>query len=187
MENAERFPKLFILHYPFSRYKECPMKYIYSVVVLLIALLLAAFIQQNGMSVYLHYFGWNSPELPLSLYIILAFVAGYLIAVIVGLTSGIRFRIRTAGAEREVKKLKAELQEVRGKQASQSGKPEGAGQTDNTPPTQSMPGAETSTPGTEENIRAEPSPLKGVTADELRNALEDDEETDSWDEHVEEK
>ncbi len=174
------------------------MKYIYSVLVLLLALFLAAFIQQNGQSVALKYFGWSTPALPLSLYIILAFAAGYVLAVVVGFSSGIRSWVRTTGAEREVKKLKSELDDVRGKQPEQSDladQPEQvdqAGQreqSDKTPTTKPMSGVQApqEPPPQQADVSPEPSPLKGVTADELRNALEDEEETDSWDDHVEEK
>jgi putative membrane protein len=170
------------------------MKYIYSVLVLLLALFLAAFIQQNGESVVLKYFGWSTPALPLSLYIILAFAAGYVLAVVVGFSSGIRSWVRTTGAEREVKKLKSELDDVRGKQPEQSDladQPERSDQleqsvqreqSNSTPATKPMSGAQP-----QADVDPEPSVLKGVTADELRNALEDEEATDSWDDHVEEK
>ncbi len=89
------------------------MKYVYSVLVLLLALFLAAFIQQNGMGIQLKYFYWSTPHLPLSLYIILSFAAGYALAVLVGFTSGIRFRFRASGAEKEVRQLKSELQQLK--------------------------------------------------------------------------
>jgi uncharacterized integral membrane protein len=167
------------------------MKYIYSLLVLLLALFLAAFIQQNSGSVALKYFGWSTPALPLSLYIILAFAAGYVFAIVVGFSSGIRSWVRTTGAEREVKKLKSELDDVRGKQPEQAEPAEQSGQreqSDKTPATKALSGAQTpQEPQPQADADPEPSPLKGVTADELRNALEDEEETDSWDDHVEEK
>jgi putative membrane protein len=165
------------------------MKYIYSVLVLLLALFLAAFIQQNGQSVALKYFGWSTPALPLSLYIILAFAAGYILSVIVGFSSGIRSWVRTTGAQREVKKLKSELDDVRGKQPEQAEQAGQREQLDKTPTTKPISGAQATQepPQPQAEASPEPSPLKGVTADELRNALEDEEETDSWDDHVEEK
>ena len=81
------------------------MKYIYSVLVLLLALFLAAFIQQNGSAIQLKYFYWSTPYLPLSLYMILSFAAGYALAVLVGFASGERFRLRALGAERAVRQL----------------------------------------------------------------------------------
>ena len=89
------------------------MKYVYSVLVLLLALFLAAFIQQNGMGIQLKYFHWSTPLLPLSLYMILSFAAGYALAVLVGFTSGIRFRFRASGAEKEVRQLKSELEQLK--------------------------------------------------------------------------
>jgi len=89
------------------------MKYIYALLVLLLALFLAAFIQQNGMNIQLKYFNWSTPLLPLSLYMILSFAVGYALAVLVGFTSGIRFRLRASGAEKEVRQLKTELEQLK--------------------------------------------------------------------------
>lgn len=92
------------------------MKYIYALFILLLALFLAAFIQQNGMGIQLKYFSWSTPYLPLSLYMILSFAAGYVLAVLVGFTSGIRFRLRTSTAEKEVRQLKSELEQLKKKE-----------------------------------------------------------------------
>jgi uncharacterized integral membrane protein len=89
------------------------MKYLYALIVLLMALFLAAFITQNGQEVVLKYFYWNTIPLPLSLFMILAFAAGYALAVVVGLTSGIRNRVRVFGAERETRRLRAEVQNLK--------------------------------------------------------------------------
>ena len=89
------------------------MKYVYSILVLLLALFLAAFIQQNGLDIQLKYFNWSTPLLPLSLYLILSFAVGYALAVLVGFTSGIRFRLRASGAEKEVRQLKTELEQLK--------------------------------------------------------------------------
>ena len=89
------------------------MKYIYSAIVLLLALFLAAFIQQNGTSVQLKYFYWATPHLPVSLYMILCFAAGYALAVLVGFVSGIRFRLRATGAEREARQLREEVDRLK--------------------------------------------------------------------------
>ncbi|UCG38054.1 MAG: LapA family protein [bacterium] len=89
------------------------MKYVYALFIFLMALFLAAFIQQNGEDIVLKYFSWHSPPLPISLYMILALAGGYALAVVVGLSGGIRTRVRTIVAEREVKRLRAELQGLR--------------------------------------------------------------------------
>lgn len=93
------------------------MKYVYSVLVLLLALFLAAFIQQNGMGIQLKYFHWSTPHLPLSLYIILSFSVGYAMAVLVGFTTGLRFRFRASGAEKELRQLRSELEQMKKAQA----------------------------------------------------------------------
>ncbi|MDF1535779.1 MAG: LapA family protein [bacterium] len=148
------------------------MKYIYSALILLLALFLAAFIQQNGQPISLKYFAWSTMDLPLSLYVILAFAAGYLLAVIVGFSSGIRHKFRTAGAEREVRKLKSELDEVRGKQQGQA-EPVSQLQTTARLSPDPPPVPEPS-PVKDDVERSGTSSLKGVSADELRRALEDD-------------
>ncbi len=96
------------------------MKYFYSVLVLLLALFLAAFIQQNGAQVQLRYFAWSTPHLPLSLYMILCFAAGYALAVVVGLASGVRFRLRATGAEKELRKVRSELDELKKEAAAKT-------------------------------------------------------------------
>lgn len=85
------------------------MTYLKALLVLLLALVLAGFIQQNGETTIIHYFGWNSPALPLSLFIVISFAAGYLLALLLGFTGDFRSRIRLFKAEREVKRLKKEL------------------------------------------------------------------------------
>lgn len=97
------------------------MKYFYSILVLLLALFLAAFIQQNGTAIQLKYFTWSTPYLPLSLYMILCFAAGYALAVIVGFASGIRFRLRATGAEKEVRQLRSELDRLKKEKAQAEG------------------------------------------------------------------
>jgi uncharacterized integral membrane protein len=108
------------------------MKYLYALTVLLMALFLAAFIQQNGQDVVLKYFYWKTIPLPLSLFMILAFAGGYALAVIVGLSTGIRGRIRTASAQREARRLRAELGSLRESQegGSSSGSLSGDAQAD---------------------------------------------------------
>ena len=144
------------------------MKYLYALFILLLALFLAAFIQQNGQPVSLKYFAWSTTALPLSLFIILSFAGGYVLAVLVGFSSGIRSRVRTAGAKREVKKLKSELDEVRGKQETPSGS------------VSAEPAPSAFMETTTEQISSTPKPsavgtvIKGVSADELRQALEEE-------------
>lgn len=89
------------------------MKYVYSVLVLLLALFFAAFIQQNSASIQLKYFFWSGPYLPISLYMILCFALGYGLAVVVGFASGVRFRLRASGAEKEVRQLRSELDKLK--------------------------------------------------------------------------
>ncbi|UCF31305.1 MAG: LapA family protein [bacterium] len=85
------------------------MKYVYATLILLLALTLAAFIQQNSQTTILRYFTWESPALPLSLYMVVAFAAGYLLATLLGFTGGIRRKVKYSVMERENRKLKDEL------------------------------------------------------------------------------
>jgi uncharacterized integral membrane protein len=96
------------------------MKYLYALIVLLMALFLAAFITQNGQDVVIKYFHWRTIPLPLSLFMILAFAAGYAFAVLIGLTSGIRSRVRVLGAEREARRLRAEVQSIKEEEKKES-------------------------------------------------------------------
>jgi uncharacterized integral membrane protein len=89
------------------------MKYLKALLVLLLALVLAGFIQQNSETTIIHYFGWDSPALPLSLFIIVAFASGYLLALLVGFTGDFRSRLRLFKAEREAKRLKTELLKIK--------------------------------------------------------------------------
>lgn len=84
------------------------MKYLRALLIFILALVLAGFIQQNSKSVILKYFGYSSAALPLSLFMIIAFAAGYLLAILVGFTGTIRGRFKLFQAEREVKRLKSE-------------------------------------------------------------------------------
>ena len=158
------------------------MKYLYALFILLLALFLAAFIQQNGQPVSLKYFAWSTTALPLSLFIILSFAGGYLLAVLVGFSSGIKSRVRTAGATREVKKLRSELDEARGNQITSAEQATAA--------VSGASAAPASTGTTTEQVSSSPEPssagtvIKGVSADELRQALEDD-DTDTTEFSVE--
>jgi uncharacterized integral membrane protein len=89
------------------------MKYLQALFVLVLALVLAAFIQQNGDTTVIKYFGWNSPGLPLSLFIIVAFGIGYALAVVVGFTGNIKNRIRVRNVQKEAKQLSTDLERSR--------------------------------------------------------------------------
>jgi uncharacterized integral membrane protein len=93
------------------------MKYLYALMVLLSALIIAGFISQNSQPLVLKYFFWQTIPLPLSLYMILSFVAGYAVAVLVGFSSGIRFRFRASAAEKEARRLRAELEQLKKEEA----------------------------------------------------------------------
>ena len=85
------------------------MKYVYALLILLMALTLAAFIQQNGQSTVLRYFAWQTPALPLSLFMVVSFAFGYLLATLLGFTGGIRRKVRHTLLDRENRRLKEEI------------------------------------------------------------------------------
>ena len=97
------------------------MKYLYALLLLLLALVLAAFIQQNGQDVVIEYFQWRTVPLPLSLLMILAFAGGYGLALVLGFSSGVRNRIRLAGARKEIRQLTKELDSLRDRQEAGPG------------------------------------------------------------------
>lgn len=84
------------------------MKYLRALLVFLLALVLAGFIQQNSQSIILKYFGYNTTALPLSLFMIVAFALGYLLAICVGFSGTVRSKFRLMRVEKEVKRLKNE-------------------------------------------------------------------------------
>lgn len=97
------------------------MKYLKALLVLLLALVLAGFIQQNSETTVIRYFGWRSPALPLSLFFIIAFAVGYLLALLLGFTGEFRSRVRLFKAEREARRLKSELTQARLSRPEESG------------------------------------------------------------------
>ncbi|MBN2719659.1 MAG: LapA family protein, partial [Proteobacteria bacterium] len=92
-----------------------------ALMLLLLALVLAAFIQQNGQDVVIEYFQWRTIPLPLSLLMILAFAGGYALALVLGFSSGVRNRLRLAGARKEVRQLTKELDSLRDRQETGPG------------------------------------------------------------------
>jgi uncharacterized integral membrane protein len=132
------------------------MKYVYSVLVLLLALFLAAFIQQNGSAIQLKYFYWSTPHLPVSLYMILSFAAGYALAVLVGFASGVRFRLRASGAEREVRQLRSEIQKLKEQEIEAVGKQFEEGPTE--PDTSEDEAAQDAEPGSLNTEKTETDP-----------------------------
>jgi len=88
------------------------MKYLRALLIFILALVLAGFIQQNSQSVILKYFGYNTAALPLSLFMIIAFALGYLLAILVGLTGTVRGKFKLLQSEKEVKRLKSEATQL---------------------------------------------------------------------------
>ncbi len=91
------------------------MKYLRALLIFILALVLAGFIQQNSQSVILKYFGYNTAALPLSLFMIIAFAIGYLLAILVGFTGTVRGKFTLLQTKREVKRLKSEATQYREK------------------------------------------------------------------------
>lgn len=89
------------------------MKYIYVTILLLVSFFLAGFIQFNDTPIQLRYFDWVTPRMPVSAYIIVCFFAGWFLSMLAGFASGLRFRFRASGAEREVRSLRSELDKLK--------------------------------------------------------------------------
>ena len=96
------------------------MKYLYALLLLLMALFLAAFIHQNGQDVVLQYFQFKTVPLPLYLVVIIAFAGGYCLSLVLGFSSVVRNRVRLAGAKKEIKGLTKELEALKGKEETRS-------------------------------------------------------------------
>jgi putative membrane protein len=85
------------------------VRFLYAVVVLLLAFIGAGFLEQNPAPVSLSYFGWSTPELPLSFLVVSAFAAGFLVALLLGLSGGLSGKVRLRRAEREARRLADEV------------------------------------------------------------------------------
>ena len=108
---------------PFPAYGDA-MKYIRAALILLMALVIAGFIQQNSELTVIKYFTWQSPPLPISLFVIAAFIAGYVLALLLGFSGDFRGKYRLFMAERETKRLRkqlAERTEAEGGEAAEAG------------------------------------------------------------------
>lgn len=101
------------------------MKFLYAAAVLLAGFVAAGFLEQNLSLVTLVYHGWRSPELPVSFHLVAAFAAGFLLALVLGLFSDLSGKVRLRRAEREARRLAAEVARLTGRPRRGTGKGEG--------------------------------------------------------------
>ncbi len=85
------------------------MRYLWAAVVLLLAFIAHGFLAQNLDEVTLVYHGFRLPSMPVSLVVLLAFSAGFLLALLLGLFSNLAEKVRLRRAEREARRLAGEL------------------------------------------------------------------------------
>lgn len=77
------------------------MMYIYLVIVFVVAFFVALFVQINNYPINLNYF-WGTKEISLALALFIAFVIGFLIAVIARIPQDLANRKRFKNLEREL-------------------------------------------------------------------------------------
>ncbi|MCY1376150.1 Lipopolysaccharide assembly protein A [compost metagenome] len=73
------------------------------------------FVLENLQATRLAFLGWQSPEWPLVVFVSLAFIAGGLIGLLLGVPFRTRARIRMAGLQSEVSRFRKENQALREK------------------------------------------------------------------------
>jgi uncharacterized integral membrane protein len=85
------------------------VRYLWAVVALLLAFIAHGFLAQNLDEVSLVYHGFRLPSMPVSLVVILAFAAGFMLALLLGFFSNLSEKVRLRRAEREARRLAGEL------------------------------------------------------------------------------
>lgn len=77
---------------------------------LLLAVVTVAFFLENQAAVVLSFVGWETPELPLSFFVVLAFSAGGLIGVLLGQVLAVRYKARLNAVRKELARCRAALE-----------------------------------------------------------------------------
>lgn len=77
-------------------------------VALLVLLLSGAFFLENQAMVFLSFIGWKTPELPLSFFVLLAFVLGGLLGVLLGQLIALGARARLKATQKALARCRAE-------------------------------------------------------------------------------
>jgi lipopolysaccharide assembly protein A len=83
------------------------------VVLLLVALATLDFMLENQHNVTLQFLEMRSPELPISLFIVIAFIAGSLLGVLIGWVITTRLRLRLMIQNNELSRHRKEIDKLR--------------------------------------------------------------------------
>ncbi|WP_304638771.1 LapA family protein [Pseudomonas sp.] len=83
------------------------------IILLLVALATLDFMLENQQNVTLQFLEMSSPELPISLYVIIAFIAGSLLGVLIGWVVTTRLRLRLMIQNNELNRHRKEIDQLR--------------------------------------------------------------------------
>lgn len=83
------------------------------IILLLVALATLDFMLENQQSVTLQFFEMRSPELPISLYVIISFIAGSLLGILIGWIITTRLRLRLMIQNNELNRHRKEIDQLR--------------------------------------------------------------------------
>jgi lipopolysaccharide assembly protein A len=83
------------------------------IVLLLVALATLDFMLENQQNVTLQFLEMRSPELPISLYVVIAFIAGSLLGILIGWVITTRLRLRLMIQNNELNRHRKEIDQLR--------------------------------------------------------------------------
>ena len=76
---------------------------------LLVVLVTTAFFLENQTAVFLSFIGWQTSELPVSFFVLMAFSVGGLAGIVLGQLMSMRYRVRLAAARKELARCRTAL------------------------------------------------------------------------------
>ncbi len=83
------------------------------IVLLLVALATLDFMLENQQNVTLQFLEMRSPELPVSLFVVIAFIAGSLLGILIGWLITTRLRLRLMIQNNELNRHRKEIDQLR--------------------------------------------------------------------------
>ena len=83
------------------------------IVLLLVALATIDFMLENQQSIALQFLEFSSPELPISLFIVIAFILGSLLGILIGWLITTRLRLRLMVQSNELSRYRKEIDKLR--------------------------------------------------------------------------
>ena len=90
-----------------------PKRAVLIIVLLLVALATIDFMLENQQSIALQFLEVSSPELPISLFIVIAFILGSLLGVFIGWLITTRLRLRLMVKSNELNRYRKEVDKLR--------------------------------------------------------------------------